>query len=171
MEKAENTAGNELILSGFDHTRPINDYTSLRLLSIALSSVSQIPKHFLYLHPDRWTSPPEEFCMEHDIYAVGVILLEIGLWQDLASLNLNKIHPDTQDVSELAQRFRSWVIKLATKHLGFHVGEKYKAAVLKCLGEQEWDHTQAPENCQRPNALLGFRREVVDVIVGMQKHV
>ena len=29
VEKADDTAGNELILSGFDHMRQINDYTSL----------------------------------------------------------------------------------------------------------------------------------------------
>ena len=46
------------------------------------------------------------------------------------------------------------------------MGEKYNAVVPKCLGEQEWDYKRACKNCQKSNALLGFRREVVDVICG-----
>jgi hypothetical protein len=160
-----------MILSGFDHTRPVNDFTSLRPLSIALSSLSQISKRLLYLHPSRLKTPPREFCMEHDIYAISVILLKISLWQDLTSLNLNKMRPDKQDISEFAQKFRRRIIKLAAKHLGFHVRQKYKAAVLKCLGEQVWDYNRVSQNGEKCNALLGFRREVVDVILGRQKQM
>lgn len=36
----------------------------------------------LYLHPNRQgTSPQEKYIMQHDIYSLGVVLLEVGLWK------------------------------------------------------------------------------------------
>ncbi|KAI3399403.1 hypothetical protein diail_7131 [Diaporthe ilicicola] len=36
----------------------------------------------LYLHPERQgTSPQERYIMQHDIYSLGVVLLEIGFWE------------------------------------------------------------------------------------------
>lgn len=35
----------------------------------------------LYLHPNRQgTSPQEKYIMQHDIYSLGVVLLEVGFW-------------------------------------------------------------------------------------------
>jgi serine/threonine protein kinase len=36
----------------------------------------------LYLHPNRQgTSPQEKYIMQHDIYSLGVVLLEVGFWR------------------------------------------------------------------------------------------
>lgn len=38
----------------------------------------------LYLDPERQGfSPPQKLVMQHDIYSLGIVLLEIGLWQSL----------------------------------------------------------------------------------------
>ena len=98
-----------------------------------MSAHSQFPKRFLYIHPDRWQNPPKEFCTEYNIYALGVILLKIGLWQNLASLKLNRVENAEEDVGDVAERVRRKLVKLATKHLGFLVGDRYRSIVLKCL--------------------------------------
>ncbi|KAF4540152.1 Het-s domain protein [Lasiodiplodia theobromae] len=40
----------------------------------------------LYRHPDRQGRPKTSFSKLHDIYALGVVLLEIGLWEMALSL-------------------------------------------------------------------------------------
>ncbi|KKP02294.1 hypothetical protein THAR02_05587 [Trichoderma harzianum] len=41
----------------------------------------------VYRHPDRQQSPTQPFIKLHDIYALGVVLLEIGLWQRALTLD------------------------------------------------------------------------------------
>lgn len=42
----------------------------------------------LYLHPNRQgTSPQERYIMQHDIYSLGVVLLEVGFWQSFVECN------------------------------------------------------------------------------------
>ncbi|KAF4972985.1 hypothetical protein FZEAL_9445 [Fusarium zealandicum] len=62
-------------LAGFDNfraqvslspRRPLNDWES---------------EHILYLHPSRRGTPREDYRIQHDIYSLGVCLLEIGLWK------------------------------------------------------------------------------------------
>ncbi|KAF7134164.1 hypothetical protein CNMCM5793_005843 [Aspergillus hiratsukae] len=45
----------------------------------------------LYRHPNRQGRPTQQFSREHDIYALGVVLLEIGLWVTLSRLMEGKI--------------------------------------------------------------------------------
>jgi hypothetical protein len=42
------------------------------------------PRRWPYRHPQRWGEKVKwPFTMLHDIYSLGVVLLEIGLWQSL----------------------------------------------------------------------------------------
>lgn len=82
----------------------------------------------LYRHPDRQGEPRISFNKLHDIYALGVVLLEIGLWQTVPEM-----------VKEV--KFRSGgqgsvqsILKQLTKRrLSHHMGPSYVEAVLSCI--------------------------------------
>ena len=85
----------------------------------------------LYTHPDRQLKEYERYKKTHDIYALGVVLLEIGLlssfWGDRQETeNLNNMAP--QQIKE----------KLVQKARTLHVilGKGFRDVVLTCLTEQ-----------------------------------
>jgi hypothetical protein len=100
----------------------------------------------LYRHPTRQGLQPEErYKMQHDIYSLGVSLLEVGLW---TSFVLPTEEPDTYlpgirldieaALAEKLQRKRAAEIKrvlieTATKNLPKKMGWKYTDIVLSCL--------------------------------------
>ena len=109
-------------LSGFEYSRPDNSMTTFL-------SDFELQRN-IYRHPDRWNQPREKFSKIHDIYSLGVVLLEIGLWQPI-------IHLDRRE--KLEERFRGGrstrnvLLLYTTKKLGFYAGEQYQSLVLRCL--------------------------------------
>jgi hypothetical protein len=99
----------------------------------------------LYQHPRRQGKTVEDtFIMQHDIYSLGVCLLELGLWssfiqynesEDLTrampspALGISLGSPDLH-VPELLQ---SYLLKLARKNLPPLIGTKYTQVVETCL--------------------------------------
>lgn len=102
----------------------------------------------LYRHPQRQgILPDEDFCMQHDIYSLGVVLLEIGLntsftwpkWNDDGHIdwlpntdlgfnnNVDQAHPSR--AGSLKRRF----VKLASEELPKLMGKKYTQVVISCL--------------------------------------
>ena len=72
-----------------DFSKPwLMGYGSSR--SVSSSSVKifdQNPIHNLYRHPDRWGSTPKgRFDKIHDMYSLGVVLLEISVWSPVEHL-------------------------------------------------------------------------------------
>lgn len=87
----------------------------------------------LYRHPDRQGRPKTSFSKLHDIYALGVVLLEIGLWETAPSLYQRAARrlPPGQTLSPAA--IRLGFIEAAKQRLGHHMGPGYVSAVLACL--------------------------------------
>lgn len=99
----------------------------------------------LYRHPERQGSQPEKyFVMQHDIYSLGVVLLEIGLRIPFVSpsnygstaalvphqelhLRLDKDEPGR------AKRLKKTFTDLATQRLPAKMGQIYTDVVLSCL--------------------------------------
>lgn len=104
-------------LSGFDASRPD--------LDIALSVVPKNPSILdLHRHPDsrRGTTP---YCKSFDIYSLGLVLLEIGLWKVLQTYH--KPHYS-------AERWRDKVVlAVLVPGLGSKAGRRYRDVVEKCL--------------------------------------
>jgi hypothetical protein len=106
-------------------------------------------------HPSRQgTQPEEDYQMQHDIYSLGVVLLELGLWQSFLTFlpPEDPSHPyETTDSStalpppflralesEKDTRRRATAVKsaltaLATEVLPARMGQKYTDVVLLCL--------------------------------------
>ncbi|KAI9713713.1 MAG: hypothetical protein M1812_006551 [Candelaria pacifica] len=101
----------------------------------------------LYRHPKRQgLHPEEEYIMQHDIYSLGVCLLEIGLWSPFVFYYKGASKPEVGSVLGLShelfemkdQRKKAFEIKrilvaLAKDHLPCVMGKRYTEVVLSCL--------------------------------------
>lgn len=120
-------------LAGFENFRGVTDET--------FKLGDAVPERELYRHPTRQGNDPErDYTMQHDIYSLGVCLLEIGLWRSFIKQDDqdNTVIEFGKDVAEKNQRARAYMIKgemLATaeKELPSHVGIRFQNVVEKCL--------------------------------------
>lgn len=100
----------------------------------------------LYRHPQRQgTSPEFVYAMQHDIYSLGVCLLEIGLGQSFVVLDSEDSKPtpspsisDTilsplKDKRKKAFNTKRFLVSLATDELPAKMGRKFTNTVLTCL--------------------------------------
>ncbi|MCJ1327910.1 hypothetical protein MMC10_004585 [Thelotrema lepadinum] len=110
----------------------------------------------VYRHPDRQRSPTKLFNKIHDIYALGVVLLEIGLWQ--AAITLERQH--FQRVHDPVS-IKNYLVKQAGKHLGSKTGDKFKSLVIKCLTGDFDCRDDTKEDLKLQQA---FRSQVVEVL-------
>ncbi|CZR43681.1 uncharacterized protein FPRO_07402 [Fusarium proliferatum ET1] len=119
-----------------------------------------------YRHPARQGNPGSTFTKEHDIYALGVVLLEIGLWKTISELFAKQISI-AEDRQELPPKetIRKWLLDLANGDLAQRMGKAYTSAVLACLSgrfgvESDDEH--------KTGLSVAFREKVVDAIgIGM----
>ncbi|KAK1831487.1 hypothetical protein QBC39DRAFT_351436 [Podospora conica] len=112
----------------------------------------------IYRHPQTWGKPTTNFQKMHDIYSLGVVLLEIGLWQPVAALERTQfrdlVYSDRFAVQELFQTE-------AARRLPFGLGSAYAEVVRKCLtgrfdvfpGEEEEGLSQGE-----------YQNQIVDVL-------
>ncbi|RSL79960.1 hypothetical protein CEP51_006948 [Fusarium floridanum] len=99
----------------------------------------------LYRHPSRQgTCPREDYLMQHDIYSLGVCLLEIGLWASLVLYDaqgawlptglLLGVQPGTVDVGPfLLTKGQDRLLFLAQSRLPQVMGMRYAEIVQTCL--------------------------------------
>ncbi len=82
----------------------------------------------VYCHPDRQGVPTKYHRKEHDIYAYGILLLEIGLWTLVGKLFNDE---DRRSLSPylMAQKIR----KTSQETLAHSMGSQYEYATRTCL--------------------------------------
>jgi hypothetical protein len=102
----------------------------------------------LYRHASRQgANPREDYGMQHDIYSLGVCLLEVGLWGSFVRYDFTA---RTRDISPLLglptdivqsqtvsmflfQRGKDHLLSLARSHLPASMGDRYTDIVVTCL--------------------------------------
>ena len=97
----------------------------------------------LYRHPGMYgRTSADRYLMQHHIYSLGVVLLELGLWH---SFILRTHHPQTGamlDITEQLQlgnkrkaaiEIKGKLVELAKSHLPAHMGTVYTELVVSCL--------------------------------------
>ena len=96
----------------------------------------------LYRHPSRQgTHPDNVYRMQHDIYSLGVTLLEVGLWSPFVNQAghpgeaLSQIVPILQDRDQRkgATRIKKILVSMASNYLPPRMGTKYTEVVIACL--------------------------------------
>ncbi|KAK0705434.1 hypothetical protein B0H67DRAFT_594051 [Lasiosphaeris hirsuta] len=115
----------------------------------------------IYRHPERQgENPSQKFKMQHDIYSLGVCLLEIGLWQSFVEHSDNgtpvakfgkvcqdfvdnfiKEHQVAVGASQFGTSqfgiafvfFKDYLVDLARVELPHRMGERYAEVVVACL--------------------------------------
>lgn len=128
----------------------------------------------LYRHPLRQGLKPEEdFVMQHDIYSLGVCLLEIGLWESFITyyddrgdqpspsrfLTILK-HTDDEDGIRKAFLVKDNLVDIARQRLPSRVGEKFTEIVitcLTCLDKSNPDFGDSSEFEDADGVLIGVR--------------
>ncbi|KAH7127141.1 hypothetical protein B0J11DRAFT_296108 [Dendryphion nanum] len=108
-------------LCGFEYSRPVDAETWKLADRNLLRNI--------YRHPRRWGKPTTKFEKEHDIYALGVMLLEIGLWEPAVSFERQGF----KDWADEPDKVKERMLEHASKRLGFFAGEAYQRVVLGCL--------------------------------------
>ncbi|KAJ5746946.1 uncharacterized protein N7511_008642 [Penicillium nucicola] len=91
----------------------------------------------LYRHPDRQGLLPEaDYTMQHDIYSLGVCMLEIGLWRSFVTYDQSGVPWPAEirhktDVE--SSNSKTNLVALATNELPQRMGDKFARIVINCL--------------------------------------
>lgn len=96
----------------------------------------------LYQHPDRIGTISKDYIMQHDIYSLGVCLLELGLWESFVSYD--ELTPASNDNAPTPARapilgtgggvyFQKHLLFLAQGELRKRMGTRYSDVVVTCL--------------------------------------
>ena len=131
---------------GFEFSRPESFFSN--------GLVDTCPERDVYRHPARQGLPLTTFKKIHDLYALGVVLLEIGksfsqsamhemfrrltprnglgIWRSAVTLEKNQF-AYAKDAQGRPCGITQHLIKHAQKHLENIMGQKYRDMVLKCL--------------------------------------
>ena len=140
-------------LKGFEFSRPHQGKSSGRTATDLVNN--------LYRHPDRQDNPTEYFNKAHDLYAVGVVLLEIGLWRTVRSIFKNKIAEARQGRFFLSKvDVKEQLMWLAQTQLPPAMGTKYSVAVQKCIGGFDL----VEDTAKQTGLELAFRQQVLDLL-------
>ena len=95
----------------------------------------------VYRHPSRQGIPLQRHDALHDIYAYGVLLIEIGLWQTvLEHRYFQEIVNEVRDLKP--EQIQKVLVKIAKQSLGHTMGADYRDAAVLCLEdgfENLWD--------------------------------
>ena len=133
--KKQDDLFNSPYLVNFEYSRPNGASSTLAAYSGDIDP---------YLHPDLQGSFRPPYSKTHDIYSLGVILLEVAVWQT-AKVMVDQSHRDrkrageTESMSALeTSKFYSWY---ARRKLAHNMGEAYSSAVLLCLESKYKDRT------------------------------
>ena len=126
-------------LLGFEKFRPAEGMT--------LRAGDSAWERDLYRHPRRQGLKPEDaYIMQHDIYSLGVCLLEIGLWESFVGYPafegcegavpspVLSIPGDVDaDPIKRAVMLKDTLVHIAQKKLPTSMGDRYSTIVISCL--------------------------------------
>ncbi|CAJ2503261.1 Uu.00g106550.m01.CDS01 [Anthostomella pinea] len=88
------------------------------------------PQNNMYRHPDRWGRPRVDYTKTHDVYALGVVMLEVALWRDIESICKTRDQkPGNMSASYVYERAK----KKCQGEVGHRVGDVLAQAIVTCL--------------------------------------
>ena len=136
--EASATGGQSVYLVGFENFRREEGRTH--------RTGDDAVERNLYRHPSRQgSSPREDYIMQHDIYSLGVCLLEVGLWKSFIEYREPAGAPTLADhlgipeemgpkaAQHLKELGKEFLLSLVRKELRQCMGTKYAGIVETCL--------------------------------------
>ena len=96
----------------------------------------------IYRQPEQWGQPTRKFDRIHDIYSLGVVLLEIGLWRPALRLEESGFKNVKRSDSLHVQKY---LLRQAKEKLPFFVGETFAMVVSRCLSGEFTTNSYATE--------------------------
>jgi hypothetical protein len=146
-------------ISGWGFSRPIAGGTEL-------TADTKVEPNY-YRHPVRQGYPEAPFKVEHDIYALGVVLLEIGLWETVSCIFKRQMDKAASERRlPPPDMIRDALVEKARAALPSEMGDLYAVSVERCLtgefGINEDDGNRAVLSA-------AFRDKVIDKIAGGMK--
>ncbi|KAH8726414.1 hypothetical protein GQ44DRAFT_825756 [Phaeosphaeriaceae sp. PMI808] len=114
----------------------------------------------LYHHRTSFGQTSHPLTTEQDVYSLGVVLLEIGLWTTMSTIFAKLLestpHFGIQDQERMFKKVNCIILDLAySPDLQREMGGRYAKLVQKCL---EWNRQDAI------TSMLEFRKQIVDVL-------
>ena len=134
----------------------------------------------IYRHPERMGEfPAEAYRMQHDIYSLGVCLLEIGLWEPLVEYRgeatskpeYGRVCRDFLRTDKPWVFFKDYLVNLADNELPRRMGDRYACVVMTCLTclDKDGDFSEQAEVVDADGILLGLR--FIEMIFGQLKEI
>ena len=123
----------------------------------------------LYRHPRRQGLRPDDYyIMQHDIYSLGVCLLEVGMWESLVFCNPDGTYPSSPILGISSEgpsiwdpvRAKNLLVSLTRDVLPIRMGTKYARIVetcLTCLDEDNVDFGDSANFQDADGVLVGVR--------------
>jgi hypothetical protein len=111
-----------LYLLGLEYARPTTEASSRPI------DRDEIGEN-IYRHPEQWGLPTVSFNVMHDVYALGVVLLEIGIWRQAITLSRSRF-TGAQTGSSVQQTL---ILNASRLVLRASMGRRYQEVVLRCL--------------------------------------
>lgn len=113
-------------ITGFEFSRPALGATEVM--------VGFDIERNLYRHPDRQGSAMANFSKIHNLYALGVVLLEIGMWESTTSgLKGGIDHARKFGKLPPPEHIKQGLIKTTKEELPREIGTRYARVVVICL--------------------------------------
>ena len=119
----------------FEYSRPESGSTSL--------SRDEDEQKILYRHPDLQDSTDSPSAKIHDLYALGVVLLEIAIWETAHSIRQRAQRASGQSgqIGLNAKGLQKLYVSTANKKIAHFMGDSYLSVVLACLDTKYRDQT------------------------------
>ena len=151
-------------IAGFEYARP-------DLPEEETEPPVQHSEHDVYRHPALLVSNGLRSQKSHDIYSLGVVLVEIAHWQPIGSLM--SIPQDSKKARSMVKKVRSSLLDNAfLSALDANVGEAFTTAIRKCLigGKEIGIQEGADETDVEMGASMQsvFAEEVVNRLQGIR---
>lgn len=97
----------------------------------------------MYIHPRRFLNPESPYIPAYDIYALGLVLLEIGMWAPLNSL-LSKGYYTSGRTTVLHKE----ILEEVLPDLAGNMGATYRDVVRECL-KMGFDSGEGEKECAK----------------------
>ena len=124
------------------------------------------PEDDLYRHPDYKGGSPKSFRPSFDMYSLGVILFEIGLWRNVGSQRPRSGPRTTSDTGD-PEYIEKTVMNGSIMDLKRFTGIRYRDAVTACLSREfdgVWERRGESRQTHLKTYLGQVQSRVVDAI-------